>query len=67
MPLDQGLDAPYSCRGGICSTCMALVTEGEAKMRKNQILTDGEVEEGYILTCQAQPITPTLKVDYDDV
>lgn len=65
--LDQGLDAPYSCRGGICSTCMALVTEGEAKMRKNQILTDNEVEEGYILTCQAQPITPTLKVDYDDV
>lgn len=65
--LDQGLDAPYSCRGGICSTCMALVTEGEAKMRKNQILTDSEVASGYILTCQAQPITPTLKVDYDDV
>lgn len=65
--LDQKLDAPYSCRGGICSTCMALVTEGEAKMRKNQILTDDEVANGYILTCQAQPITPTIKVDYDDL
>lgn len=65
--LEEGLDAPYSCRGGICSTCMALVTEGKAKMRKNQILTDEEVAEGYILTCQSQPITPTLKVDYDDV
>lgn len=65
--LDQGIDAPYSCRGGICSTCMALVTEGEAKMRKNQILTDEEVKNGYILTCQAQPTTPTIKVDYDDI
>ena len=65
--LDEGLDAPHSCRGGICSTCLALVTEGKAEMRKNQILTDSEVEEGYVLTCQAQPITPTLKVDYDEV
>jgi len=65
--LDEDLDAPHSCRGGICSTCLALITEGKAEMRKNQILTDSEVEEGYVLTCQAQPITPTLKVDYDDV
>lgn len=65
--LDQGLDAPYSCRGGICSTCMAHVKEGKAKMRKNQILTDDEVEQGYILTCQAQPTTPTIVIDYDDI
>lgn len=65
--LDQGLDSPYSCRGGICSTCMALVKEGKTKMRKNQILTDDEIENGYILTCQAQPITPTIVVDYDDI
>lgn len=65
--LDEDLDAPYSCRGGICSTCMAIVTEGEAKMRKNDILTDGEVAKGYILTCQAQPITPTITVNYDDI
>lgn len=65
--LDEDLDAPYSCRGGICSTCMAIVTEGEAKMRKNEILTDNEVAKGYILTCQAQPITPTITVNYDDI
>jgi ring-1,2-phenylacetyl-CoA epoxidase subunit PaaE len=65
--LEQNLDAPYSCQGGICSTCIARITEGAATMRKNQILTDGEVAEGLILTCQAQPTTSVLKVDYDDV
>ncbi|MDT0642154.1 ferredoxin--NADP reductase [Zunongwangia sp. F363] len=65
--LENDLDVPYSCQGGICSSCIARITEGSAKMRKNQILTDEELEEGLILTCQAQPTTPTLKVDYDDV
>lgn len=65
--LDHDLDVPYSCQGGICSSCIARVVEGKAEMRKNQILTDEEIEEGLILTCQAQPLTPTLKVDYDDV
>lgn len=65
--LEQNLDAPYSCQGGVCSTCIARVTEGAATMRKNQILTDGEVADGLILTCQAQPTTSVLKVDYDDV
>lgn len=65
--LEKDLDAPYSCQGGICSTCIARITEGAATMRKNQILTDGEVAEGLILTCQAQPTTSVLKVDYDDV
>lgn len=65
--LKKDIDAPYSCQGGVCSSCIARVTEGSAKMVKNQILTDSEVEEGLILTCQAHPTTPTLKVDYDDV
>ncbi len=65
--LENDLDAPYSCQGGICSTCIARITEGKAEMRKNQILTDGEIAEGLILTCQAHPTTPTLTVDYDDV
>ena len=65
--LENDLDAPYSCQGGICSTCIARVKEGKAEMRKNQILTDGEIAEGLILTCQAHPTTPTLVVDYDDV
>lgn len=65
--LERGLDAPHSCQGGICSTCIARVTEGKAEMRKNQILTDSEVAEGFILTCQAHPTTETIAVDYDDV
>jgi ring-1,2-phenylacetyl-CoA epoxidase subunit PaaE len=65
--LEKDLDAPYSCQGGICSSCVARVVEGHAEMAKNQILTDGEIEEGLILTCQAHPTTPTIKVDYDDV
>lgn len=65
--LDEDLDAPYSCQGGICSSCLARVVEGEAKMRQNNILTDGEVAEGLILTCQAHPLTPTIKIDYDDI
>jgi len=65
--LDEDIDAPYSCQGGVCSTCIARITEGEAKMDKNQILTDSEISEGLILTCQAHPVTATLKIDYDDV
>ncbi|WP_190810449.1 ferredoxin--NADP reductase [Flagellimonas sp. S3867] len=65
--LKEDIDAPYSCQGGVCSSCIARITEGKAEMVKNQILTDSEVAEGLILTCQAHPLTPTLKVDYDDV
>ncbi|MGW9684628.1 2Fe-2S iron-sulfur cluster-binding protein [Flagellimonas sp. 2504JD1-5] len=65
--LKEDIDAPYSCQGGVCSSCIARITEGKAEMVKNQILTDAEVAEGLILTCQAHPLTPTLKVDYDDV
>ena len=65
--LKNNVDAPYSCQGGVCSSCIARVTEGKVEMVKNQILTDGEVEEGLILTCQAHPLTPKLKIDYDDV
>ena len=65
--LKHGLDAPFSCQGGICSTCIARITEGKVEMRKNQILTDSELEEGLILTCQAHPTTSKVVIDYDDV
>ncbi len=65
--LKQDIDAPYSCQGGICSSCIARLTEGKAKMRQNNILTDGEVAEGLILTCQAHPTSASVVVDYDDV
>jgi ring-1,2-phenylacetyl-CoA epoxidase subunit PaaE len=65
--LRENIDAPYSCQGGVCSTCIARIVEGEAEMEKNQILTDSEISDGFILTCQAHPLTAVLKVDYDDV
>ena len=65
--LKADIDAPYSCQGGVCSSCIARVKEGKAEMVKNQILTDGEIAEGLILTCQSHPVTPTLTIDYDDV
>ncbi|MFL9837766.1 ferredoxin--NADP reductase [Flavobacterium sp. ST-75] len=65
--LKEGLDAPYSCQGGICSSCMARITSGTAEMRKNAILTDGEIAEGLILTCQAHPTSPEIHIDYDDI
>ena len=65
--LDEDLDVPYSCQGGICSSCIARIKEGEATMRQNNILTDSELAEGLILTCQAHPTTNKIVVDYDDV
>lgn len=65
--LRNDLDPPYSCQGGVCSSCLAKITDGKAVMVKNSILTDSEVEAGYILTCQAHPTTPKVTIDYDDV
>ncbi len=65
--LKKGLDAPFSCQGGICSSCLAQITKGKAVMDKNTILTDEEVEDGLILTCQAHPITNEITIDYDAV
>ncbi len=63
----EGLDAPYSCQGGICSTCIAQVTSGSAVMEKNSILSEEEVAQGLILTCQAHPTSSKIVVDYDNV
>ena len=60
-----GLTAPYSCESGSCATCMALLHEGTVTMRVNNALTDEEVEEGWILTCQSLPTGPTLRVEYE--
>lgn len=65
--LKQGLDAPYSCQGGICSSCIAKVKNGSATMKKNSILTDSEIANGLILTCQAHPTSSEITIDFDDV
>lgn len=65
--LKQGIDAPYSCQGGVCSSCICLVTEGEVSMLANSVLTDSEIEEGLTLACQSVPKSSTVKIDFDDV
>ena len=65
--LKKGIDAPYSCQGGVCSSCLARITKGSAEMKKNSILTEQEIAEGLTLTCQAHPTSAEIEVDFDDV
>ncbi|MFM9694356.1 1,2-phenylacetyl-CoA epoxidase subunit PaaE [Streptomyces europaeiscabiei] len=58
-------DLPFACKGGVCGTCRALVTDGKADMRRNFALEPAEVDAGYVLTCQSFPVSETLTVDYD--
>ncbi len=62
-----GLDLPYSCRGGMCCTCRAKVSEGEVTMDVNYSLEPWELEAGFVLTCQARPVTAAVTVDFDQV
>ena len=56
---------PFACRGGVCGTCRALVREGEVEMARNYALEPAEVEAGFVLTCQARPLTDAVTVDFD--
>jgi 3-ketosteroid 9alpha-monooxygenase subunit B len=60
-----GLKPPFNCQGGNCATCMAFVDEGQATMRFNNVLSGDEVDEGWVLTCQAIPTSRAVVVDYD--
>jgi ferredoxin len=60
-----GLNPPSSCEVGSCGTCMARLTEGCARMLNNDALEDDEVEEGWVLTCQALPTSRTVRVVYE--
>jgi ring-1,2-phenylacetyl-CoA epoxidase subunit PaaE len=66
IALEAGLDLPYSCKGGVCCTCRARVLEGRVAMERNFTLEPGEIEQGFVLTCQSRPLTPTLVVSYDE-
>jgi len=61
-----GLDLPFSCRAGVCSTCRTKVVRGEVEMAQNYALEDWELEQGYVLACQATCKTPVLELDYDE-
>lgn len=65
--IEAGVDAPFSCKGAVCCTCRAKVLEGKVKMDANFALTDAEVTEGFVLTCQAHPLTEKVVIDYDAI
>lgn len=62
-----GLDLPYSCRGGMCCTCRARLVDGKAEMAVNYSLQQWEIDAGFILTCQARPLSDRITLDYDAV
>jgi ring-1,2-phenylacetyl-CoA epoxidase subunit PaaE len=65
--LRAGMDLPFACKGGMCSTCRAKLLEGEAQMEVNYSLEPWELKAGFILTCQAKPCSDKVVVDYDHV
>ena len=62
--IDEGLDAPYSCRQGICGACACQLTAGEVKMAHNEVLEEADIADGYILACQAVPLTDKVSIAY---
>jgi ferredoxin len=61
-----GLSPPFSCEAGNCGTCMGKLVDGRATMRVNDALEQDDIDDGYILTCQAVPDTGSVSVTYDD-
>lgn len=64
--IEADMDVPFACKGAVCCTCKGKILEGKATMSMNFALSDAEVEEGYILTCQAHPASEKLVVSYDE-
>ena len=63
--IKQGADLPFSCKGGVCSTCRAKLIEGKVEMEHNYALEPDELEKGFILTCQSHPLTEKVVIDFD--
>ena len=64
--LNHGLDLPYSCKGGVCCTCRAKVMEGQVEMAKNFTLSDEEIAQGFVLSCQARAKTSRVVISFDE-
>jgi len=62
--IEAGLDAPFSCRQGICGACACQLTGGEVELAHNEVLEQADLDEGYILACQARPLTPEVAITY---
>ena len=65
--LKAGVEAPYSCREGVCSTCLAKLISGRVKMKNHISLTDTDISENKVLTCQSIPLTNETEIDYDKI
>lgn len=63
---EQGVELPYSCKGGVCATCRTLLREGEVRMDSNYGLEPWEIEKGFVLACQSHPVTREVVLDYDE-
>ena len=63
----MGMAPPFSCEAGNCATCMARLVEGQVTMRANNALTDEELADGWVLTCQSVPVTPAVRVVYEEI
>jgi ring-1,2-phenylacetyl-CoA epoxidase subunit PaaE len=61
-----GLDVPYSCKSGVCATCRARVLEGQVRMDRNFALEKDDLDAGFVLTCQAHPLTDRVVVSFDE-
>jgi ring-1,2-phenylacetyl-CoA epoxidase subunit PaaE len=65
--LRAGMDLPFACKGGMCSTCRAKLVEGDVHMEVNYSLEPWELRAGFVLTCQARPVSERVVIDYDHV
>ncbi|MCV6604148.1 MAG: phenylacetate-CoA oxygenase/reductase subunit PaaK [Porticoccaceae bacterium] len=63
--IDNGVDLPFSCKGGVCATCKAKLVEGDVEMDRTHGLEQYEIDKGFILTCQAHPVSEKVVVDFD--
>ena len=59
-------DAPFACKGGVCGTCRARMTEGEVRMERNFALDKQELADGFVLTCQSHPLTERVVLSFDE-
>ena len=65
--LANGLDVPYSCQGGVCTTCIGKLEKGKVLMDDDQMLSDEEINDGLMLTCISKPDSDEIVINYDDV
>lgn len=64
--LNAGVDAPHSCCRGTCGTCVCKLQEGEVRLKRNFVLSEAHLQQGFILACVSAPITDSIKINYDE-